>query len=264
MADRYCSNCGQELGEESRFCPNCGRPLADTASVSTPEADTNAPIPPTSTQQPETPKHTWRNLAIAVVVIPILLLLIGGLLSGGEEGDTGTASEGDSGGQAEGEQEPSGDAGSNGQQQSDNQEDVGSAGSSEDNPAPLGESAQNGALSWTVTDAEQTDEIRDEFDSMSGNFVVVDFQVENTGDREATIDYSYLLLLDSEGRESEPSTDASMYVPTQLDPFLASINPGVSKEFRTVYEVAPEASGFIFKATSENFSEGYSYLSLGI
>jgi hypothetical protein len=170
------------------------------------------------------------------------------LFSGGGGGeDTATSSQGDSGGEAAGDQEPSG-----------------GSGSSEDNPTPLGESAQNGALSWTITDVEQTDEIGDEFDSMSGNFLVVDFQVENTGDQSATIDYGYLLLQDSEGRETEPSVDASMYVPTELDPFYEDISPGVSSEFRTVYEVAPDAEGLILEATSENFDEGYSYLSLGI
>jgi hypothetical protein len=267
MADRYCSNCGQELGEESRFCPNCGRPLAETASISTPEADTNAPIPPTSTQQSSTqqseaPQRKWRTLAVAVAVVA-LILLIGGLVSSGGEDDV-ASSEGNSGGQAEGEQEPSGDSGSGDQQQSDGQEDSGSSGSSADDPVPFGETAQNGDLRWTITDAEQTDEIGDEFDSMSGNFVVVDFQVENTGDQSATIDYEYLLLQDSEGRETEPSVDASMYVPMELDPFYEDISPGVSSEFRTVYEVAPDAEGLLLEATSENFDEGYSYLSLGI
>ena len=46
MASRYCSNCGQELTEDSRFCPNCGRPVHETAHVSTPEADVPVPPPP--------------------------------------------------------------------------------------------------------------------------------------------------------------------------------------------------------------------------
>ncbi|QIN82756.1 zinc-ribbon domain-containing protein [Rubrobacter tropicus] len=46
MANRYCSNCGQELNEDSRFCPNCGRPVHETAHVPTPEADVPVPPPP--------------------------------------------------------------------------------------------------------------------------------------------------------------------------------------------------------------------------
>jgi len=44
---RYCSNCGQELGDEAvQFCPNCGRPTHATAHVPTPEADVPVPPPP--------------------------------------------------------------------------------------------------------------------------------------------------------------------------------------------------------------------------
>ena len=44
VPDRYCGNCGHELGPEGRFCPSCGRPVHRTARVPTPEAD--APVPP--------------------------------------------------------------------------------------------------------------------------------------------------------------------------------------------------------------------------
>ena len=42
--ERYCSNCGHELGLEDQLCPNCGRPVHLTARVPTPEAD--IPLPP--------------------------------------------------------------------------------------------------------------------------------------------------------------------------------------------------------------------------
>jgi hypothetical protein len=43
VADRYCGNCGQELGEEARFCPSCGRAVHEVARVPTPEADVAVP-----------------------------------------------------------------------------------------------------------------------------------------------------------------------------------------------------------------------------
>ena len=46
MADRYCTNCGAQLGDEARFCPSCGRPVHETAAVPTPEADVPVPPPP--------------------------------------------------------------------------------------------------------------------------------------------------------------------------------------------------------------------------
>ena len=57
MADRYCSNCGHELSEDSRFCPNCGRPVHETAHVPTPEADVPVPPPPGQQQAGGTPNY---------------------------------------------------------------------------------------------------------------------------------------------------------------------------------------------------------------
>ncbi len=48
-ADKYCRNCGHELGEQDRFCPGCGRPVQATARVPTPEADVPVPPPPVAT-----------------------------------------------------------------------------------------------------------------------------------------------------------------------------------------------------------------------
>ena len=47
MAQRYCTNCGNELGPNDVFCANCGKPAHQTAAVSTPEADVDVPPPPT-------------------------------------------------------------------------------------------------------------------------------------------------------------------------------------------------------------------------
>lgn len=41
--DKYCTNCGQELANDSRFCTGCGIPLSKSPSFYTPEAD--APVP---------------------------------------------------------------------------------------------------------------------------------------------------------------------------------------------------------------------------
>ena len=49
MAQRYCTNCGNELGPDDVFCASCGKPTHQTAAVSTPEADVD--VPPPSTQQ---------------------------------------------------------------------------------------------------------------------------------------------------------------------------------------------------------------------
>jgi hypothetical protein len=49
VADRYCRNCGHELGVEERFCPMCGRDAYEAAHVPTPEA---AVLVPPQGEQP--------------------------------------------------------------------------------------------------------------------------------------------------------------------------------------------------------------------
>jgi uncharacterized membrane protein YvbJ len=65
MADRYCTNCGQELGQDDKFCTNCGTPMR--------EAGTAAPQPPQQTQQPRKGLTVGRVL-ILVFVVPVLVV----------------------------------------------------------------------------------------------------------------------------------------------------------------------------------------------
>ena len=57
MADRYCRNCGHELGETDRFCPNCGSPVHEVAQVPTPEADVPVPTPPEEALHHKSPER---------------------------------------------------------------------------------------------------------------------------------------------------------------------------------------------------------------
>jgi hypothetical protein len=49
VAQRYCPDCGNELGPYDVFCARCGKSTVETAAVSTPEANVN--VPPSPTQQ---------------------------------------------------------------------------------------------------------------------------------------------------------------------------------------------------------------------
>jgi hypothetical protein len=79
VADRYCSNCGQELRAGGGFCPGCGRPLHETAHVPTPEAD--VPVPPLPAQAAGgsgggrvSGAQSTRNALIALGVVILLIL----------------------------------------------------------------------------------------------------------------------------------------------------------------------------------------------
>lgn len=76
MADRYCGNCGQELGTGNRFCPGCGRPVHETAVVPTPEAD--VPVPPVQREPTSGAAATTKaggklsGRGWALIVLPVL------------------------------------------------------------------------------------------------------------------------------------------------------------------------------------------------
>jgi len=46
VAQRYCTNCGNDLRDGDVFCASCGKPAHETAAVATPEADVDVPPPP--------------------------------------------------------------------------------------------------------------------------------------------------------------------------------------------------------------------------
>lgn len=114
MEQRYCSNCGRELGEESRFCPSCGRSLSETALVSTPEADTSISGSPATAQQSTGSGHVWRNVALGCVGIPVVLLVLlvvlGAIVGTGEEPTSGPQGGGGQQGAETPNPSPSGDA----------------------------------------------------------------------------------------------------------------------------------------------------------
>jgi hypothetical protein len=96
VAQRYCTNCGAELGEEFRFCHNCGRPVHETAAVSTPEADVSVP-PPTGSAEAPKPRITLGTFVIGLLVVTAVLWIPttpeNGSSGGGSNGGGGSETE---------------------------------------------------------------------------------------------------------------------------------------------------------------------------
>jgi hypothetical protein len=89
MAQRYCTNCGAELGEDDSFCGKCGSPTYQTAAVATQEAD--VPVPALSreatsgqtpyeeagrTSEADSTRNTFVALGITVLVIALLAAIV--------------------------------------------------------------------------------------------------------------------------------------------------------------------------------------------
>lgn len=137
-------------------------------------------------------------------------------------------------------------------------------------PAGIGDTVAVGDVEWTVTSAKQANQLTqqgvpsDFAKTEQGNFVIVDFDFTNNGGEAITLDNESLALVDSEGRESGPSSDAILYVPDERRIFLERVNPGVTKQGEAIFEVAPGASGFQLQAgDAKMFTDDNVYVDLG-
>ena len=131
--------------------------------------------------------------------------------------------------------------------------------------APIGETVAAGNVEWTVQSVQQVTELKSLGQRKRGNFIVVDLIFKNNDDEPATLDSSSLAILDDKGRTSKTDPDAPMYVPTNQDLFLNQVNPGVSKQGRAIFSVAPDAKGLILRAGDTNpFGGEDAYVDLGI
>jgi hypothetical protein len=274
VANRYCGNCGQELSPDNQFCPNCGRPVHETAQVSTPEADVNVPPPPAGQAAqaeagqpglppPGTPQRGWGRRhpiltgCLSIVVLFFLIGIIGAALGGG--GDE-TAGGGGGGGGNDGQQQERGqgqDQQQQDQQQNREQRNEGQGQEQETPEYTVGETATVGNVEWTVTDAYPTTVLTSDFGTeKQGNFVVVDFTFTNNRSEEVTLDPElHMILRDSRDREFGTDPDAWEYVPTDLNIFLEPVNPGISQDGRTIYEVPQDAQGFVLIVDDVEFLE---------
>jgi hypothetical protein len=114
----------------------------------------------------------------------------------------------------------------------------------------IGEPATAGDIQWTVTGAERVGELIREgptpklTKTEQGSFVTVDFDFTNNGDSSASLSGNSLTLIDSEGRESRHKSDASAYIPEERKVLLESVNPGITRQGRVIFEVPPDSSGF--------------------
>ena len=133
------------------------------------------------------------------------------------------------------------------------------------NAAPIGETVTAGKTAWTVSSVQQSTELKTYGEHKKGNFVIVDVVFKNNGKEAVTLDSSSLVILDDKGRENETDPDASMYVPTNQDLFLNQVNPGVTKQGRVIFDIAPDAKGLILRCGDTNpFGGEDAYVDLGI
>jgi hypothetical protein len=117
------------------------------------------------------------------------------------------------------------------------------------NAVPIGETVEAGEVAWTVNHVAQATELKALGQRKQGNFVIVDITFINNSQEPVTLDSGSLAILDDMNRTHETDPDASFYVPPNKDFFLDQVNPGVTKQGRAIFDVAPDAKGMILPGT---------------
>ena len=73
MAQRYCTNCGNELADGIRFCGNCGQPVGEPS----PEPQARAERPSEAPEQTRPPEREEKSSSAPLVafLIPVFALM---------------------------------------------------------------------------------------------------------------------------------------------------------------------------------------------
>ncbi|KUP98250.1 DUF4352 domain-containing protein [Thermobifida cellulosilytica] len=114
-----------------------------------------------------------------------------------------------------------------------------SAEESEESAPGVGDTVEDGAFAFTVTEVETgLTSIGEDFlrEEAQGQYVVVHVTVENIGDRAQMFDGSNQKLFDADGREYSNDTAAELSLDGS-DAFLTDINPGNKVEAKVVFDV---------------------------
>ena len=136
----------------------------------------------------------------------------------------------------------------------------------EESAASIGEPVTVGDVEWTVTDAEQLDElisIRGDYEE--GDFVSIDITLSNNTNQDITLATPFFTLIDDQGREVEPNIDNNFtFLYPEENMLVDQINPGATKEGKIIFPANPGASGFKLQVGEVRFaSEETEYIGLG-
>ncbi len=128
--------------------------------------------------------------------------------------------------------------------------------SAEDSDATIGETVALGDVQWTVTDAEQSDEllsIKGEYEE--GNFVILDVAFANGSNQDITLATPFLTVLDGEGNEFEAGIENNFtFLYPEENMFVDPVEPGTAKEGKVIFSVDPESSDLKLQVGEANFA----------
>ena len=100
----------------------------------------------------------------------------------------------------------------------------------------------NHSLQYAVSEVETADTVGEGYgeEEANGEFVVVHLSIEHVGSEPATLRPDMFTLVDGEGREAEPKTEAYLAMDSSIQ--FEELNPGITVEGTVVFDVPTDQS----------------------
>ncbi len=142
----------------------------------------------------------------------------------------------------------------------------------EQTAATVGETVTAGDVSWTVSEAYPQTELQTEGfprETVSGNYVTVEFTVENVSEEPVTLTEDSIVLFGEGGEKFLPEPDRNNgFVPPDLNMLFnerSLLEPGVSREGRVNFELPAGASASVAQlGDTDPTTEEEKYVDLGL
>ncbi|MFA5061389.1 MAG: DUF4352 domain-containing protein [Candidatus Pacearchaeota archaeon] len=118
----------------------------------------------------------------------------------------------------------------------------------------VGDSVQAGDFKWKITQFTTSKTIGSNpylTSEASGIYLILDVEVENTGNSAEYLMDSYLKLIDNQNREFSPDSGAAIYLDSNKALLFEQVNPGIVKKGKIVFDV-PEGLEFVNVRISSN------------
>lgn len=131
-------------------------------------------------------------------------------------------------------------------------------GSGDEPTAGIGDTVEDGAFAFTVTDVETgVSSIGGEYlnQQAQGQYVIVHVTVENVGDRAELFSGANQKLFDADGREYSNDSGAEIYLENS-ESFLNEINPGNTVEAQVVFDIPEDVEPVSIELHESVFSGG--------
>lgn len=108
----------------------------------------------------------------------------------------------------------------------------------------VGDEIQAGDFKWKINGFTSATEIGQEVagtffgEKADGIFLIIDVEVENTGNSANYLTDNFVKLIDEQGREFSPNSAAAIYLKPQGSALIfEQINPGIKKKGKIVYDM---------------------------